>query len=276
MQNISLSLIQTPLHWENPKKNLELFSAKIEQIKDQTDLIVLPEMFTSGFSMDPAKAAEPMDGTAVEWMRRTAAERDCVVTGSLAVVEGNRYFNRLVWMRPDGTFSQYDKYHLFSFAGENKHYTRGTGKLIVELKGWKIMPLICYDLRFPIWSRNAWDPDKGFDYDVLLYVANWPESRSHAWRVLLMARAVENQSYVVGLNRIGVDGNGVSHSGDSAVIDPTGENLGNFMPHREQTETIVLPRCPLTSFRDKFRAWADWDRAEVIPPAHPSPPAGSQ
>jgi omega-amidase len=275
MQNISLSLLQTPLFWENPEKNLEMFSSKIAAIKDPADLIVLPEMFTTGFSMNPGKAAEPMDGPAMQWMRRTAAERDCVLAGSLAIAEGGQFFNRFIWMQPDGQFRQYDKYHLFSFAGENKHYTPGSDKLIVNLKGWKIMPLICYDLRFPVWSRNRHDPETGFDYDVLLYVANWPESRSHAWRVLLMARAIENLSYVVGLNRIGEDGNGVSHSGDSAVIDPTGENLGNFMPKLEQVETIVLPRCPLENLRNKFRAWADWDGGFILP-ARPVPPAGSQ
>lgn len=274
MQNLTISLIQTPLYWEDPQRNLEMFSGKIAGIGDQPDLIVLPEMFSTGFTMKPGKVAEPMDGQAVEWMRQTASKRNCVLAGSLAIAEGGRFFNRLIWMRADGSFEQYDKYHLFSFAGENRHYTPGKEKLIVELKGWRIMPLICYDLRFPVWSRNHHDPDNGFGYDVLLYVANWPESRSHAWRVLLMARAIENLSYVIGLNRIGEDGKGITHSGDSAVIDPAGENLGNFMPHREQVETIVLPRCPLDSFRDKFRAWADWDRA--IPPPHPTPHEGCQ
>jgi omega-amidase len=271
MQNLNLSLIQAQLYWEDPRKNLEMFSRKIAAIKEPTDLIVLPEMFTTGFSMNPAVVAEPMEGPSMQWMRRTAAERDCVLAGSLAIADGKQFYNRFIWMQPDGRFSQYDKYHLFSFAGENRHYTPGKDKLIVDLKGWRIMPLVCYDLRFPIWSRNRHDPGKGFDYDVLLYVANWPESRSHAWRVLLMARAIENLSYVVGLNRIGEDGNGVSHSGDSAVIDPGGENLGNFMPHKEQVETIILPRCPLDSFRDKFRAWADWD-AGVTLPARPAQP----
>lgn len=271
MQNLKLSLIQTPLYWEDPEKNLEMFSGKISAIEGPTDLVVLPEMFTTGFSMDPGKVAEPMDGPSVDWMRRIAAEKNCVLAGSLAIAEGGHFFNRFIWMQPDGRFEQYDKYHLFSFAGENRHYTPGKGKLIVELKGWRIMPLICYDLRFPVWSRNRHDQDKGFDYDVLLYVANWPESRSHAWRVLLMARAIENLSYVVGLNRIGEDGNGISHSGDSAVVDPEGENLGNFMPHQEQVETIVIPRCPLEGFRDKFRAWADWDKGVKLPtrPARP-------
>lgn len=260
MQNISLSLIQAPLYWEDREKNLEMFSQKIGAIAAPTDLILLPEMFATGFSMNPRKVAEPMEGPSMEWMRRAAASRNCVVTGSLAIREANRFYNRLIWMNPDGSYHRYDKKHLFGFAGENEQYTPGKDQLVVSLKGWKLMPLICYDLRFPGWSRNHHDPENGFGYDVLLYVANWPESRSHAWRVLLMARAIENLSYVVGLNRVGEDGNGVSHCGDSAVIDPGGENLSGMMPQKQQTETIVLSRSSLDDFRMKFRFWEDWDK----------------
>ncbi len=259
MQNLKLALIQTSLFWELPAHNLEHFATKINDISETVDLIVLPEMFATGFTMNPQGVAMSMDGSGVEWMAKQAAERSCVVTGSLIIEEGGRYFNRLIWMQPDGRYSYYDKAHLFSYAGEGKHYTRGQDKLIVSLKGWKFMPLICYDLRFPVWSRNRHLEDQGFDYDCLLYVANWPASRSHAWRILLMARAIENMCYVVGVNRIGADGNDIDHSGDSVAIDPLGESLTSLLPNADKTEVVTLTSCLLNSHREKFRAWADWD-----------------
>jgi len=259
MQNLTVSLVQTTLYWEEPARNLEMFSEKLANVEGNPDLIILPEMFTTGFSMNPVVAAEPMAGAGLQWMKQGAAKHNCVVCGSIAVEDQGKFYNRFFWVRPDGTFEHYDKKHLFTYAGENKDYTAGTKKLIVELKGWKIMPLICYDLRFPVWSRNRFSESEGFDYDVLLYVANWPEKRSHAWRIMLMARAIENQAYVIGVNRLGVDGNEISYSGDSAVISPRGENLSNLMPHQEGVETVVMPRCQLDSFRDSFRPWADWD-----------------
>jgi predicted amidohydrolase len=260
MQNLTLSLVQSDLFWEEPQKNLDMFSEKLAALDGPGDLIVLPEMFSTGFSMDARRVAEPFgEGPALDWMRRQASDKGSVLCGSIAVAEGGRFFNRFIWMPPDGRLQYYDKKHLFSHAGENGPYTPGRDKCIMTLKGWKILPMICYDLRFPMWSRNRHDPGKGFDYDILLYVANWPESRSHAWRVLLMGRAIENQCYVVGVNRVGVDGRGVSHSGDSAVIDPMGESLLATLPHQECTSTLTLPRCPLDSFRDQFRAWSDWD-----------------
>ena len=259
MQNLTVTLIQSTLYWEEPARNLEMFTEKIEGITENTDLIVLPEMFTTGFSMKPLLVAEPMGGQGLQWMQKIAAQRNCVVCGSLSVEDNGKYYNRFFWVRPNGTFEHYDKKHLFTYAGENKDYTGGEKKLVVELKGWKIMPLICYDLRFPVWSRNRFRESEGFDYDVLLYVANWPETRSHAWRIMLMARAIENQAYVIGVNRLGVDGNEISYSGDSAIISPKGENLSNLMPQQEGVETVVMPRCQLHSYRDSFRPWADWD-----------------
>ncbi len=264
MQNLSVSIVQTTLYWEDSARNLEMFSEKIAGLEGDPDLVVLPEMFTTGFSMNAMAACEPMGGPALQWMQQTAATRGCVICGSVAVEENGRFYNRFFWVRPDGSFEQYDKKHLFTYAGENKDYTAGTKKLIVELKGWKIMPLICYDLRFPVFSRNRFRESEGFDYDVLLYVANWPATRSHAWRIMLMARAIENQAYVIGVNRLGVDENEITYSGDSAVISPLGENLSNLMPNQEEAETVIMPRCQLDSFRDSFRPWADWDKFEPI------------
>jgi omega-amidase len=264
MQNLNVSIVQTTLFWEDPARNLEMFSEKLAAIEGTADLIVLPEMFTTGFSMNPLAAAEPMGGPALQWMQQTASARNAVICGSVAVKDQGKFYNRFYWVRPDGTFEQYDKKHLFTYAGENRDYIAGTKKLIVELKGWKIMPLICYDLRFPVWSRNRFRESEGFNYDVLLYVANWPATRSHAWRIMLMARAIENQAFVIGVNRLGVDENEITYSGDSAVISPRGENISHMMPNQEGIENVVLPRCQLDSFRDSFRPWADWDDFELI------------
>ncbi len=259
MQNLSVHLIQSPLYWEEIEKNLDMFSGKIREVKTSPDIIVLPEMFTTGFTQEPHDVAEPMEGRTMQWMQERAVEKQCVVAGSIVIREKGRHYNRLVWMPPEGDYQCYDKKHLFTFAGEDKQYTPGSGRLIVELKGWKVMPLICYDLRFPVWNRNSYQPDQGFAYDCILNVANWPGSRSHVWRILLMARALENQAYVIGLNRIGEDKNNIVYSGDSAVISPKGDNLSSIMPSREMAETVVMSRSELDSFRDKFRVWADWD-----------------
>ncbi len=260
MPNLSVHLIQSPLHWEDIDKNLEMFSGKINEVETSPDIIILPEMFTTGFTQEPGRVAEPMEGKTMQWMQEQAVDKQCVLVGSIVIKENDRYYNRLVWMPPEGDYLYYDKKHLFTFAGEDKQYTPGSGKLIIEFRGWKIMPLICYDLRFPVWNRNSYKPDHGFAYDCMLNVANWPGSRSHVWRILLMARALENQAYVIGLNRIGEDNNNITYSGDSAVISPKGDNLSNIMPFKEVAETVVMSRAELDSFRDKFRVWADWDR----------------
>ncbi len=259
MQHIKLALLQTVLRWEDPDANLDHLSGKISELSEPVDLIILPEMFTTGFTMEPHGVAEKMNGRAMGWMARHAAERSCVVTGSMVIEDGGHYYNRLIWMPPDGHFSVYDKVHLFSYAGEDKHYSRGENKLIVSLKGWKIMPQICYDLRFPVWSRNRYVEGQGFDYDCLLNVANWPASRSHAWRILLMARAIENMCYVVGVNRIGADERNIVYSGDSVALDPLGESLSAMLPNADATEIVTLNPCLLHSHRDTFRAWKDWD-----------------
>ncbi len=270
MNDLKITIIQSNLHWENKEKNLNMFSQKIDDISVSTDLIVLPEMFTTGFSMDPKKFAEPMNGKTVNWMIEKAKEKMCAITGSFIFEEAGKHYNRLVWVNADGTYSTYDKRHLFRMANEDGCYTSGKNKIIVELKGWKICPLICYDLRFPVWSRNKWvkgstdDLNPRYEYDLLIYVANWPEIRSFPWKTLLLARALENQCYVVGLNRVGNDGNQIYHSGDSAVINAKGEIISETKAHEESTETITLNCSELSAFRKLFPAILDADTFGII------------
>lgn len=253
MQDLKVTLVQTTLHWEHAPYNREHFGAILASISPySTDLILLPEMFSTGFSMQPDLLAETMDGPTIQWMRQQAARLGAVLTGSLIIQEQGRYYNRLVWMRPDGSFAQYDKRHLFSLAGEDRYYTAGQERLIVELKGWRVCPLVCYDLRFPVWSRNR------KEYDLLLYVANWPERRNYAWKHLLIARAIENQCFVAAVNRIGLDGNQTAHSGDSALIDPLGE-VRYTQAHEPFAETFTLSGQHLAEVRDKFRFLDDAD-----------------
>lgn len=270
MDDLKITIIQSSLHWENKEMNLDMFSQKINDIAGSTDLIILPEMFTTGFSMSPRKFAEPMNGPTVNWMKEKAKEKNCVITGSFICEENGNCFNRLVWVNPDGSFSTYDKRHLFRMANEDAHYSAGQKRIIVELKGWKICPMICYDLRFPVWSRNKLvqqskeESSPGYEYDLLLYVANWPEVRSYPWKTLLLARAIENQSYVVGLNRVGNDGNKIYHSGDSAVINARGEIISKTTPREESTETITLNYSELLAYRKSFPAMLDADTFEII------------
>jgi len=256
MQNLKVTLFQAYLFWENIDKNLQNIGLKLSSIREKTDLIVLPEMFNTGFTMNAEKNAEEMDGKTVTWMKQIAYKYDAVVTGSLIIKENNNFYNRLVWMRPDGTFEIYNKKHLFSLAKEQETYTAGNEQLIVNLKGWNIMPVICYDLRFPVWLRNT--PEK---YDILLVIACWPEARAHHWRTLLPARAVENQSFVIALNRVGHDGNEVYHSGDSTCLDPSGnvvyykrdeEDLYTFSINKSEVEKIRT-LMPFLNDADKFR-----------------------
>ncbi|MES2138567.1 MAG: amidohydrolase [Bacteroidota bacterium] len=270
MDDLKITIIQSSLHWENKEMNLDMFSQKINDITESTDLIILPEMFTTGFSMSPKKFAEPMNGATVNWMKEKAKEKNCVITGSFICEENGKCFNRLVWVNPDGSFSTYDKRHLFRMANEDAHYSAGQKKLIVELKGWKICPMICYDLRFPVWSRNKLvhgskeDTNPHYEYDLLIYVANWPEVRSYPWKTLLLARAIENQSYVVGLNRVGNDGNKIYHSGDSAAINARGEIISKTKTRDESTETITLNYSELLAYRKSFPAMLDADAFEIL------------
>src|SRR5687768_2058755 len=211
---LTITIIQTNLHWEDKSANLQMLEQKINSIKDKTEIVVLPEMFSTGFSMKPEIVAEAMDGETLQWMKRIAVTKKIIVTGSMVIKEEENYFNRLIWMLPNGRYGIYDKRHRFAFAGEHQHYTAGNKRLIASVKGWKINLQVCYDLRFPVWSRQQSQAD-GLEFDLLIYVANWPERRNTAWKTLLQARAIENQCYVVGVNRVGKDGNDINHSGDS-------------------------------------------------------------
>lgn len=249
---MKVSLIQTALSWEAPAANLKQIGEQLAQLPSTTDLVVLPEMFTTGFTMNPAQVAEQTDGSTLGWLRKQAAQLNAAITGSFVVQEKGNFYNRLAWVFPDGTYKTYDKRHLFTLAGEDQFYTAGKERLLVEWKGWKICPLICYDLRFPVWSRN----DVG--YDLLIYVANWPERRRHHWRSLLMARAIENQVYTIGLNRVGVDGKDIRYTGDSCVIDYAGEIRANLAIDTS-TVTIELDQASQVAFRKRYAFLADQD-----------------
>ena len=260
MQNLKITLVQSNLAWENPKQNRNLLAVQIQNINQETDLIVLPEMFNSGFSMNAKELAETMNGETMEWMHKNAAAKNAVVTGSLIIEEDKKYYNRLIWMHPNGSFSHSDKRHLFSLAEEEKTYDSGKHQWIMPLKGWNIFPLICYDLRFPVWSRR----NKSLDYDLLIYVANWPERRSKAWNHLLIARAIENQSYVAGINRVGEDGKNIVYKGESALIDYKGDLLSSFKPYEENHETISLNKESLLEFRKQYAFWKDADDFKMV------------
>ncbi len=256
MEDLRLTLVQTILLWEDPAANRQRLSARLDQLAGETDLIVLPEMFTTGFSMNAPALAEAMDGATVNWMATRAKTTGAVITGSFIARAGTNYFNRLLWMRPDGTYEHYDKRHLFSLAHEQHTYTPGDRQLVVDLKGWRIMPLICYDLRFPVWSRNT------FHYDLLLYVANWPERRSHAWKSLLAARAIENLSYTAGVNRVGKDGNDIAYSGDSSLFDFSGK-VRYRISQEEDIFTSRLSYEAQQDFRRRFAFLNDRDAFEI-------------
>ena len=260
--SLTFTLIQTNLQWEDKAANLQMLEAKINSIQ-KTEVVVLPEMFSTGFSMKPEQLAETMDGPSVEWMKKISTQHKIILTGSLMIKDNNHYFNRLIWMLPNGSLGYYDKRHCFAYAGEDKHYTAGNKRLIAQVKGWKINLQICYDLRFPVWARQEQNENGSAEYDVLLYVANWPERRNHAWKTLLTARAIENQSYVIGVNRVGNDGNEIYHSGDSMVIDPLGEILYQKQ-HEEDVFTITLEKEKLEQIRNKFPFWKDADRFRII------------
>ncbi|WP_128543270.1 amidohydrolase [Larkinella soli] len=258
-----LTLIQTRLHWEDPTANRAMLEETIFGLPAPTDLIVLPEMFTTGFTMNAEVLAEPMNLTTFRWLKQMAAQTGAVVTGSYIVKEQGRYYNRLVWMQPDGAFDTYDKRHRFRMAGEDRTYAAGEKLLVKTWKGWNICPLICYDLRFPVWSRNRPAEARPFAYDLLLYVANWPAARRTAWNTLLQARAIENLSFVAGVNRVGEDGNGHPYAGESALIDPKGEVLFR-QADIEGAFQLTISRDELTAFRERFPANLDSDRFQIL------------
>lgn len=263
MSTLTISGIQSYLHWEDPAANRKMFEEKINNIYDKTEIVILPETFSTGFSMKPKELAETMDGETVKWMKEIAAKKKIILTGSLIIKENENYYNRLIWMLPSGQFGTYDKRHLFNYAGEGNEFTPGTKRLIASVKGWKINLLVCYDLRFPVWSRQQIQTD-GPEYDLLIYVANWPERRNYAWKTLLQARAIENQCYVIGINRVGNDGNNIYHSGDSMVVDPL-EGILFTSDHEEQTFSVTLTKEMLEDMRSKLPFWKDGDNFMIQP-----------
>jgi omega-amidase len=256
--NLKITVFQAYLFWENTEKNLQNLSLRLSGgVKEKTDLIVLPEMFNTGFSMSAEELAEPMQGKTMQWMLETANRYECVVTGSLIIAEEGKYYNRMIWMLPDGSFEYYDKHHLFGLGEEDKHYTAGQKQVIVDLKGWKIRLAICYDLRFPVWLRN-----QDGKYDILLVIASWPDKRTAHWKALIPARAIENQSYVIGVNRVGHDGNEVYHSGHSMCIDASG-NTVYYKPEDEDLYTFSINYPDLVKNRRSFPFLKDADHFTI-------------
>ncbi len=251
MESLQVAFIQSHLHWENPVANRAQFSEKIQIITNEVNLIVLPEMFTTGFTMNAAEVAESHQGTSFQWMQEQAKLKNAAITGSLIIEEDGKFYNRLYFVFPDGSFQQYDKRHTFTLAGEHEVFESGNERVVVDFEGWRICPMICYDLRFPVWARNT------ADYDVLLYCANWPKKRIMAWDTLLKARAIENMAYCVGVNRIGSDGMGYEYSGHSAAYDVLGDQLA--YTEDEEILYVTLDKEHIASNREKLRFLEDRD-----------------
>ena len=262
---LRITPVQADLVWEDVEANLAHYEALLEHSlkKGSTDLIVLPELFSTGFTMNTTALAEPMDGRTVRWMAAQSCKWDAVLTGSVIIEEAGHFYNRLIWMQPDGQYRHYSKKHLFRMAHENDHYTAGSDRLLVTLNGWKVCPLICYDLRFPVWSRNAF-AEQGELYDLLIYVANWPSQRALQWRALLPARAIENQAFLAGINRVGTDGKGNVYSGDSAIFDFKGSRIDTILPGKEAVATFILDKQLLIDFRKQFQVGLDADRFQLL------------
>jgi predicted amidohydrolase len=257
-QDLKVSIIQTDLAWENKSKNFKHFEELINAIELDTNLIILPEMFTTGFSMNAENLYDSPEGETLDWMKKNSKIKDVAITGSVIIKENGKFYNRLYFVKPDGSFHTYDKKHLFTLAGEHNHYSAGQKKLIVNYKGWKICPLICYDLRFPTWARNT------EDYDLLIYIANWPQKRVSAWDALLKARAIENMSYCIGVNRIGEDGNGFPYTGHSAIYDALGERISTDLFEKAYVETKTLSKQHLIDIREKLGFLKDRDRFKLL------------
>ncbi len=260
MNDLRISLIQGDTRWLDPAGNRDYYGRLIAPLHGATDLILLPETFTSGFSNEAIHDAETMEGPTVAWLRERAHALRAAIAGSVQIRDGAGVYNRLLFVTPDGTIRHYDKRHLFRYAGEHQRYAAGRERLVVEWKGWRICPLVCYDLRFPVYSRNRFDVERpgGLDYDLLLYVANWPSVRAFAWKTLLRARAIENLAFVAGLNRIGEDGNGLHYAGDSVVLDFMGHPLSEST-NAEVVTTTTLLAGELADFRAHFPAMLDAD-----------------
>ena len=262
MQNLKIAIIQSDIVWEDIDQNLDNFENKLSQIVDAPDLIILPEMFNTGFTMNVEKCAEAVNGRTVGWLKKKASEKNCIITGSLLIKIDCKFYNQMFWVNPDGSYETYDKRHLFRMGLEHHTMSPGLNRKIVQLNNWKINLQVCYDLRFPVWSKNNFNNEE-YDYDILLYIANWPEIRSFTYKSLLVARAIENQSFVIWVNRVGKDGNGIFHSGDSMVIDPLGNILEKTRAGIEEVFSIVLSRANLIDLREKFKVGLDWDEFHI-------------
>jgi len=257
MSSITLSLVQTKVFWKKKQENIQMLEEKIDAITAPTEIILLPEMFNTGFTSEPVKVAETMDGPTVSWMRDLASGKNVIIGGSLVIREGEDFYNRLVWVLPNGEVGTYDKRHLFAYGGEGAKYTAGGSRLIARVKGWKINLQICYDLRFPVWSRQQMQGSEP-EYDLLINVANWPEKRQATWSTLLKARAIENMCYVAAVNRVGIDGNNIIYKGGSTILDPLGNTLYDA-EDREEIQTITLKKENLHQIRDQFPFLGDAD-----------------
>lgn len=263
MQDLNITLIQSDLHWEDIDANLAMFEEKIWRIGGQTDVIVLPEMFTTGFTMSATQLAEMMNLRTTKWMRQMADQTGALLIGSFICKVHNRHYNRLVWMEPGGHARTYDKRHLFRMANEQKTFAAGESLLIAPWKGWRICPVVCYDLRFPVWCRNRFDiTTRKLSYDLLICIANWPTARIDAWDTLLKARAIENLCYVAGVNRVGLDGNAIEYNGHSSIASPKGEAIFT-LEGIDTIKTIELNAHSLQAFRDKFPAYLDADEFSI-------------
>jgi predicted amidohydrolase len=256
---INLTLIQPDIVWEDIEANLESLSGLMKGIVGPCDIVLLPELFTTGFTMRSRQLAEPMEGRTMEWMSGKAAELKCSIAGSIIITEDGHYFNRLIWMEEGGRYQCCDKRHLFRMSGEQQHYSRGGDVLVVDFRGTRIMPLICYDLRFPVWSRNR------HHYDILVYIANWPAPRNEVWETLLKARAIENLAYVIGINRVGKDGMGIEYSGDTMAFDARGRKIASMGSGEAGLQNLRLSIGELHDFREKFPAWRDADPFSLDP-----------
>jgi predicted amidohydrolase len=262
MLDLKVALVQASVFWEDKKANLKHFGNLLSKVEKNSNLVLLPEMFNTGFSMKSELLFETMTGETVSWMKNQAVLLDAVIAGSVIIKEHGKFYNRLLWVTPNGNMEWYDKRHLFRMGEEHQHFAAGKERKIFELKGWRLMPQVCYDLRFPVWSRNKANELVEFKYDVLFYSANWPQRRIHHWDALLKARAIENQSYVLAVNRIGLDGLGIDYPGHSSIIDP----LGEIIASNERKETILyatLSKKALNEYRELFPAWKDADNFVV-------------
>ncbi len=262
MQDLTVTLIQADLAWGDKQVNLQKFTEKLQQIPRPVDIIVLPEMFTTGFIVEPESLAETMDGPSMRWLQEQASLHRSVITGSLIIIEDGHYLNRMIWMRPDGAWDYYDKRHLFTFGGEHLRFTRGNLAPVFTYRGWKFKPLICYDLRFPVWCKNQIREGQ-YDYDVLIDIASWPDARRNAWNVFMISRAMENIAYMAGVNRVGKDAKGLAFSGDTALVDPLGNPMATTEPYQEAIVTVTLSFRDLTHIRKHYAFGRDWDSFQI-------------